>query len=58
MSEAPQDPQPLEKTQDRKQYHPPDFHDYGTVQDLTQTSQVSGPLDNAVAAPGYLTGGN
>ena len=57
MSQTPQDPQPLEQKADRKQYHTPEFRDYGTVQDLTQTSQqATGPIDGVVAAPGYLTG--
>ena len=58
MTQTPQDPQPLQQTPDRKQYHAPEFRDYGTVQDLTQTSQVPlGLRDNATAFPGYMTGG-
>ena len=57
MSQTPQDPQPLEQTADRKQYHAPEFRDYGTVQDLTQTSPSGGLRDNVVGAPAYITGG-
>ena len=58
MSQTPQETQPLEQTPDRKQYHAPEFRDYGTVQELTQTSQVIlGQLDGSVLAPGYMTGG-
>jgi hypothetical protein len=57
MKETPQDPQPLEHTAARKQYHAPEFRDYGTVQDLTQTSQQTfGSADNVVGGPTYLTG--
>jgi len=57
MSQTPQEPQPLQQTPDRKQYHAPEFRDYGTVQELTQTSQVNlGQLDGSVLAPGYMTG--
>jgi hypothetical protein len=57
MSETPQDKQPLEQTVDRKQYHTPEFRDYGTVQDLTQASAQTGVLLDAGTAPTYLTGG-
>jgi hypothetical protein len=58
MSQTPQDPQPLEHSVDRKQYHTPEFRDYGTVQELTQTSQQTfGSPDNVVGGPTYLTGG-
>ncbi len=58
MSQTSQDPQPLEQTVDRKQYHAPEFRDYGTVQDLTQTSQAPlGPPDSVTGGPTYLTGG-
>ena len=57
MSETPQDPQALEQKAEGKQYHTPEFRDYGTVQDLTQSSQqATGPLDTSSSAPGYLTG--
>ena len=57
MSQTPQDQQPLQQTADRKQYHAPEFREYGTVQELTQTSQVITAFrDGAVVAPGYLTG--
>ena len=57
MSEMPQDPQLLEQTADRKQYHPPKFRDYGTVQDLTQTSQQNGGINDTVnGGLTYLTG--
>ena len=57
MSQTPQDPQPFEQIVDRKQYHTPEFRDYGTLQDLTQTSPVQvGPPDNVVGGPTYLTG--
>jgi hypothetical protein len=57
MSQTPQDPQPLEQTLDRKQYHAPEFRDYGTVQELTQ-SNLSFTInrDNATAFVGYMTG--
>jgi hypothetical protein len=58
MSQTPQDPQPLEQEADRKQYHAPEFRDYGTLQDRTQTS-VSGIQTDSVAdgVGGYVTGG-
>ena len=57
MSQTPQDTQPLEQTTELKQYHAPEFREYGTVQELTQTSQAPlGLLDGAVIAPGYMTG--
>ena len=55
MSETPQDPQALEQKAEGKQYHTPEFRDYGTVQDLTQGSQQTGTI-NDNTAPGYLTG--
>ena len=58
MSETPQDPQPLEQKADRKQYHTPEIRDYGTVQELTQTAQLTfGPSDTVIGGPTYLTGG-
>ena len=57
MNQTPQETQPLQQTPDRKQYHAPEFRDYGTVQELTQTSQVIlSQRDGAVVAPGYMTG--
>ena len=57
MSEAPQDPQPLDQTVDRKQYHAPEFRDYGTVQELTQASGSGNTIDNVAGngAVGYIT---
>ncbi len=59
MSQTPQDPQPLEQTVDRKQYHAPEFRDYGTVQDLTRTSETSTNTSDSVAdgVSGYVTNG-
>ena len=57
MSQTPQDLQPLQQTSDRKQYHAPEFRDYGTLPDLTQATQGGGPPDNVVGGPTYLTGG-
>ena len=51
MSETPQDPQPLEQTIDRKQYHSPEFREYGTLQDRTQAGQGGGPPNSG----GYIT---
>ena len=57
MSQTPQDPQPLQQTAQLKQYHAPEFREYGTVQELTQTSLTPLALrDNLVVAPGYMTG--
>ena len=66
MSQTPQDTQ-----SSRKNYHEPEFRDYGTVQELTRTSDNSftAPLDskpgsNASLSPSapaqipfYVTGG-
>ena len=58
MNQTPQETQPLEHTPDRKQYHAPEFRDYGTVQELTQAAQLTfGAPDNVVGGPGYITGG-
>jgi hypothetical protein len=57
MSETPQDTQPLEQTASLKQYHTPEFRDYGTVQDLTQASGSGNTNDNTAGngAVGYIT---
>ena len=57
MSQTPQVTQPLEQTTELKQYHAPEFREYGTVQELTQTSLAPlGLRDNATAFQGYMTG--
>ena len=57
MSQTPQDTQPQEQTEGLKQYHTPEFRDYGTVQDLTQASVQGTPFDNTTNGGGgsYLT---
>jgi hypothetical protein len=58
MDEMPQHTQPLEQTPDRKQYHAPEFRDYGTVQDLTQASGSGNTPDNGAGngpGVGYIT---
>jgi hypothetical protein len=70
MSQTPQDTQP---TTDLKHYHAPEFRDYGTVQDLTHSSEtISNGTDSldgvntnsvSISAPAqdgsaiYMTGG-
>ena len=56
MSQTPQDPQPLQQTPELKQYHAPDFREYGTVQELTEASQAGTPSDNGTAGVQYITG--
>jgi hypothetical protein len=49
MSQTLQDPQPLQQTADRKHYHAPEFRDYGTLQDLTRSSEsISRSNDNTL----------
>ena len=57
MSQTPQDTQPQEQTEGLKQYHTPEFRDYGTVQELTQSSGTGNTSDNAAGngAVGYIT---
>ena len=57
MSQTPQDTQPLQQAPDRKQYHAPEFRDYGTVQDVTQASGSGNTDDSGVGngAVGYIT---
>jgi len=59
MSETTQDTQPLEQIVERMQYHTPEFRDYGKLQDLTQTSQISSNTPDSVGdgVSGYVTGG-
>ena len=58
MSQTPQDTQPQEQTEGLKQYHTPEFRDYGTVQDLTQASGSGNTPDNVAGngpGVGYIT---
>ena len=58
MSETPQDTQPLEQTAELKQYHTPELRDYGTLQELTQTSGGGNTIDTGAGngpGVGYIT---
>ena len=56
MSQTPQDTQPLEQTAELKQYHTPEIRDYGTLQDLTQTSGGGNTQDSqGDGVSGYIT---
>ena len=57
MSQTPQDTQPLEQTAEAKPYHAPEIRDYGTVQDLTQTTESTDiTFDSQDGLDTYVTG--